>query len=102
MNTEANANSYWKWVYLLLAVILLAASVHAQSETSSSSSSAPPKEETKTVEWSDYEVHQTLEFGGRIADHSGSDGIWGTYVKDRKSTRLNSSHIQKSRMPSSA
>ena len=25
-----------------------------------------------------------------------------TYVSDRKSTRLNSSHIQKSRMPSSA
>ena len=27
---------------------------------------------------------------------------WLTYEKDRKSTRLNSSHIQKSRMPSSA
>ena len=29
---------------------------------------------------------------------------WGTprMIKDRKSTRLNSSHIQKSRMPSSA
>ena len=26
----------------------------------------------------------------------------GRYFKDRKSTRLNSSHIQKSRMPSSA
>ena len=26
----------------------------------------------------------------------------GTYARDRKSTRLNSSHIQKSRMPSSA
>ena len=31
-------------------------------------------------------------------------GHWGTTpgLKDRKSTRLNSSHIQKSRMPSSA
>ena len=27
---------------------------------------------------------------------------WDLYNKDRKSTRLNSSHIQKSRMPSSA
>ena len=38
----------------------------------------------------------------------GSGGKWqistggGNYPRDRKSTRLNSSHIQKSRMPSSA
>ena len=30
------------------------------------------------------------------------DRIWGPQITDRKSTRLNSSHIQKSRMPSSA
>ena len=30
------------------------------------------------------------------------DGIGKVYLGDRKSTRLNSSHIQKSRMPSSA
>ena len=30
------------------------------------------------------------------------EGPQSHYVKDRKSTRLNSSHIQKSRMPSSA
>ena len=29
-------------------------------------------------------------------------GLFTEVVKDRKSTRLNSSHIQKSRMPSSA
>ena len=29
-------------------------------------------------------------------------GVNGTIARDRKSTRLNSSHIQKSRMPSSA
>ena len=28
--------------------------------------------------------------------------VFGTLMRDRKSTRLNSSHIQKSRMPSSA
>ena len=28
--------------------------------------------------------------------------VWITRTADRKSTRLNSSHIQKSRMPSSA
>ena len=41
-------------------------------------------------------VHVRMEqevAGLRVAD---------AYVKDRKSTRLNSSHIQKSRMPSSA
>ena len=37
--------------------------------------------------------------------HSSDDDLWqmdATQLKDRKSTRLNSSHIQKSRMPSSA
>ena len=32
----------------------------------------------------------------------GSGKKWGIVYRDRKSTRLNSSHIQKSRMPSSA
>ena len=32
----------------------------------------------------------------------GAFGVLASYTKDRKSTRLNSSHIQKSRMPSSA
>ena len=33
---------------------------------------------------------------------TGKRGAGGGYTLDRKSTRLNSSHIQKSRMPSSA
>ena len=42
-----------------------------------------------------------------VQDHRAADieavYLWvGTGVRDRKSTRLNSSHIQKSRMPSSA
>ena len=40
-----------------------------------------------------YEILETFEAGLVLQ---------GTEVKDRKSTRLNSSHIQKSRMPSSA
>ena len=32
----------------------------------------------------------------------GAQYMMGAFVADRKSTRLNSSHIQKSRMPSSA
>ena len=38
---------------------------------------------------------------GFDAGHDGGTGHDGTH-EDRKSTRLNSSHIQKSRMPSSA
>ena len=35
--------------------------------------------------------------------HDAFEGIdWEEFEEDRKSTRLNSSHIQKSRMPSSA
>ena len=39
---------------------------------------------------------------GRRAVHTGVFGNCMTGYEDRKSTRLNSSHIQKSRMPSSA
>ena len=35
-------------------------------------------------------------------DQIGASDIFYGLVRDRKSTRLNSSHIQKSRMPSSA
>ena len=41
-------------------------------------------------------VRQEEKQGKRIVD------VQGDYYADRKSTRLNSSHIQKSRMPSSA
>ena len=37
-----------------------------------------------------------------IAEIAAAEKINESYVGDRKSTRLNSSHIQKSRMPSSA
>ena len=39
-------------------------------------------------------IHWTEEGDGTLA--------WRYPMRDRKSTRLNSSHIQKSRMPSSA
>ena len=35
-------------------------------------------------------------------DRKGMETLFGNLPRDRKSTRLNSSHIQKSRMPSSA
>ena len=41
-----------------------------------------------------------VAFAKSLADEVGRDGV--LVNKDRKSTRLNSSHIQKSRMPSSA
>ena len=37
-----------------------------------------------------------------VAKHEVGGLVVGLPIKDRKSTRLNSSHIQKSRMPSSA
>ena len=44
-----------------------------------------------------------LGYGGMISfGHAAYIGVGAYAVGDRKSTRLNSSHIQKSRMPSSA
>ena len=76
-------------------------------------------------DWTLYEgMGRIAEFGGLLALHAESDGMTAALVErmraagrgsardyaasrppeaeDRKSTRLNSSHIQKSRMPSSA
>ena len=44
-----------------------------------------------------HDITNTVERGARALGRRGVD-----LLKDRKSTRLNSSHIQKSRMPSSA
>ena len=41
-------------------------------------------------------------FCGDPEAHAGAIELWHNDPRDRKSTRLNSSHIQKSRMPSSA
>ena len=45
---------------------------------------------------------QCLHCHGLNGDGKGPTGLWLNPHPDRKSTRLNSSHIQKSRMPSSA
>ena len=53
-------------------------------------------------------IHQTTSFVFDSAEHAASLFNLQTFgnvysrIRDRKSTRLNSSHIQKSRMPSSA
>ena len=47
-------------------------------------------------------MYDLLIKDGRICDGSGFPSYNGDVAVDRKSTRLNSSHIQKSRMPSSA
>ena len=44
---------------------------------------------------------KVLTFMKQVANGLQVEGNFGT-AQDRKSTRLNSSHIQKSRMPSSA
>ena len=46
-----------------------------------------------------------MQFGNEVAMHVSRGAVFGmigVLCRDRKSTRLNSSHIQKSRMPSSA
>jgi len=58
----------------------------------------PPQERTPDTAW---ELLRTL--GAKTVDDLPKYGLAPAQAKeDRKSTRLNSSHIQKSRMPSSA
>ena len=47
------------------------------------------------------DIVKTTVFLQDMSLFAGMNGVYATYL-DRKSTRLNSSHIQKSRMPSSA
>ena len=51
----------------------------------------------------DFAVTASFQSAGLVTGLFGNSGAGKTsIIKDRKSTRLNSSHIQKSRMPSSA
>ena len=55
-----------------------------------------------TIGVDDVDVDAATELG-ILVTHSPTESNWGGVAEgDRKSTRLNSSHIQKSRMPSSA
>ena len=51
---------------------------------------------------SDEDMNQKPEMRIRMLEDTNGDGVFDRSKIDRKSTRLNSSHIQKSRMPSSA
>ena len=50
------------------------------------------------ISWASSEITSYLEYPSAVGEHTFLD----TMEKDRKSTRLNSSHSQQSRMPSSA
>ena len=48
------------------------------------------------------QVHLTLRFVGAKVSGASKNAIANEILRDRKSTRLNSSHSDRSRMPSSA
>ena len=54
------------------------------------------RKDQSTGEWKDMPEFHNVTFFGKLGE------IVEKYLKDRKSTRLNSSHSQQSRMPSSA
>ena len=57
----------------------------------------------KSAEILDFEIPYSIEELDKAkADTVKANGLINCYVRDRKSTRLNSSHIPLSRMPSSA
>ena len=61
----------------------------------------PAYEATGTASWYGAQFHGRLTANGEVFDRNKLTAAHPT-LPDRKSTRLNSSHIQKSRMPSSA
>jgi hypothetical protein len=90
-------NRYLRVLLLVAGLLAFALMAVAQSDTSTSADKKDGKKaEKKEVEqgpdkgevWNGYEVHQSIEFGGHIADFSGSQAIWNTYVNQYSGPRL--------------
>ena len=88
---------------LVIAVLYSLPILSAQAATSEAADPAPPMSQIKmsgAVAQMFVDGKPFIILGGELHNSSASSI---EYMKpDRKSTRLNSSHIQKSRMPSSA
>ena len=93
---------------LLLLVLTLAACTGGETGTSSAPGSTSSADSQPNAEKSIEDYVEKKDYGGRtltiLSPRMNADNKSETeYVKkDRKSTRLNSSHIEESRMPSSA
>src|SRR5438128_1711068 len=76
--------SVWQFMpsVISLAILALASAAFAQG--------APPapagEEPTKTL--GGYDIKQSIEFGGRISDSSGSQELWNTFVNLHSGPRL--------------
>ena len=97
--TAIIASAFW---FLLSGVALGNASESSDSLVATPRS-APQLLSDESVAKTGAFHERRLSFASPIASpFERNNVVWCEYYQDRKSTRLNSSHIQKSRMPSSA
>jgi hypothetical protein len=96
MANAGRQNRYLRVLLLLAGLLAFSVMVAAQTDSSSSTENKEKKAEAKDAEksedegriWGDYKVHQSFEFGGRIADSQGSLQMYNTFVNQHSGPRL--------------
>jgi hypothetical protein len=85
----------WSSIRFLVACSLLACAplLNAQSQPAVSPAPAPADEESGRLA-DGYRVQQSIEFGGRVADLSGSSALWNTFVNLHSGPRLLNYELQ--------
>src|SRR4051812_9150842 len=77
--------SVWQYMPFVIAWAILACASLTFAQ-STPTPSTPGEEQPKTL--GEYNVRQSIEFGGRISDFSGSNELWKTFVNLNSGPRL--------------
>ena len=83
--SDRNRRSNWR-LAMLAAVLMLAAPQVAPAQVQGMAQN--DEEASPGRVWGDYTVHQSVEFGGRVADVSGNQQLYGTLVNLKSGPRL--------------
>jgi hypothetical protein len=90
MDRQENLSSRCFWITLFMASLCLMNSAFAQNsgQTAPASSSAAPSPSGEGKEIGGFQVMQSIEFGGRISEVSGSQPMYDTLVNDQSGARI--------------
>ncbi|MGB8885248.1 MAG: hypothetical protein WCC87_00915 [Candidatus Korobacteraceae bacterium] len=90
MDRQENRSSRCFWITLFIASLGLLSSALAQTsgQTASAASSGAPSSSGEGKEIGGFQVTQSIEFGGRISEVSGSQPMYDTLVNDQSGARI--------------